>query len=168
MKKFILLLLLSILAWNASAQSYLGSDASIVLKGGYNFNAKQPTTNLSLVGDFAFVRVAFNLNYAIVQNKLLQPDYIPFFSPAIGFTYGMRSVYYLMFGTQMCGIFNNDEQKKSTTGNFCFLLETGCDIPLSNLLFFNLAVQYWLPSKNPGNNNPYQGFNLMAGLGFYL
>ena len=168
MKKLLLLLLAGILAFNMSAQSYFGSDASVVFKGGYNFNDKQSTTTLSFVGDFAFFRVGFNLNCVIACEDGLRTVYVPVFSPAIGLSYGERNMYYLMFGAQPRSIFGKIVHDSPPGDIFNFSLEAGCDIPLNDLLYINFSAQYWLPSQNSEIYNPYQGFNLMAGLGFYL
>ena len=168
MKKFLLLLIASILALNASAQSYLESNAGIVFKGGYNFLEKQPTTTVALYGDFAFVRVGFSMDYVFSQNKDYRPVRMPLFSPALGVSYGYRNVAYLMFGAKPFGILNKETNKMLSKDKFRFSIESGCDISLNSLMFINLSLQYLLPAKETELERPYQSLMLMAGFGFYI
>lgn len=168
MKKLILLLFAVILGMNMSAQERSPVEASIVVKGGYNFLEKQPVAQVSLFGNFAFVRFGVSFNYAFIKTDVVDLSQLPAFSPSIGLTYGDKNVVYLMCGAQPWGVLDKETNKLLPRDRWRCSLEAGYDIRLSDRLFFNLSAFYLLPGKETETTRLCQNLSILAGLGFRL
>ena len=168
MKKLVLLLIAGILCFDVSAQSGSPVGANIVVKGGYNFLEKQPVSQLTLFGDFAFVRFAINFNYAFAQKEFDEPMRFPAFSPSLGLTYGYKNKVYFMCDAQPWGVWNETKNKVLPYERWRCSLEAGYDICLTDWLFFNISALYLIPSRQTEQERPCQNLSLMAGFGFRL